>query len=158
MTKRQKELFIGEWVQVAARVILTRRDDLKIVNMKQESSLDLQVQIERKGNPMRLNFGVILKAVMTPATAARANQILKPTLGTFQGLRKFTYPICLFFFTMREDQVFFSWLAEPTVVDGMPKLVHHDRADCVPFTNELLDQAIERIIAWYDAVGSVLIA
>ena len=158
MTGRDKEQFIGEWVQVAARVILTRREDLSIVDAKHATGLDLHVQIEREQNPMRLVFGVIIRAIPSPVNAERANQILKPTMGTFQGLRKFTYPICLFFFTMREEQVFFSWLAEPTVVNGMPKLIHHDRADCVPFTNELLDRSIERVIAWYDAVGSVLIA
>jgi hypothetical protein len=31
-------------------------------------------------------------------------------------------------------------------------------AHCVPLTDELLGKVIERIIAWYDAVESVLIA
>jgi hypothetical protein len=73
-------------------------------------------------------------------------------------MRKFTYPVCLFLFTLREEQAYFSWLAEPVVTAGAPKLVHHERASCVPLTNELLDQVVERVVAWYDAVEPVLTA
>jgi hypothetical protein len=79
-------------------------------------------------------------------------------MGQFRGMRKFTYPVCLFFFTTKEEQAFFSWLAEPIVkVDG-PKLVHRESADCHPLTDDLLDRAVQQIITWYEAVQSVLIA
>ncbi len=73
-------------------------------------------------------------------------------------MRKFTYPVCLFFFTMREEQAFFSWLAEPVVTDAGPKLVHHDKADCEELTDKLLGQVVDQVVAWYDAVETVLIA
>jgi len=38
-----------------------------------------------------------------------------------------------------------------------PKLVHHGQADCVELTDDLLDQVVERIVGWYDAVEAVLI-
>jgi hypothetical protein len=107
---------------------------------------------------MRLTFGVLLRAVPSPVTPEHANQVLGPTMGQFLGMRKFTYPVCLLFFTMREEQEFFSWLAEPTLTEGAPKLVHHLSPNCVPLTNELLDQIVEAIVAWYDAVEAVLIA
>jgi hypothetical protein len=83
--------------------------------------------------------------VPSPTTPGQANKVLVPTRGFFQGLRKFTYPVCLFFFTVREEQAFFTWLAELTVreeqafftwlaepvVNGDgPKLVHHTQAHC----------------------------
>ena len=79
-------------------------------------------------------------------------------MGQFRGMRKFTYPVCLFFFTVREEQAFFSWLAEPVITGDAPKLVHHEKASCVPLTDELPGQVVERIVAWYDAVEAVLIA
>jgi hypothetical protein len=91
-------------------------------------------------------------------TADSANKVLGPTMGQFQGMRKFTYPVCLFFFTMRDEKAYFSWLAEPVLTDGAPKLVHHGKADCVELTDDLLDQVVERIVGWYDAVEAVLIA
>jgi hypothetical protein len=53
------------------------------------------------------------RGVAAPVTAAAANQLLGPTLGQFRGLRKFTYPVCLFLFTLRQEQAFFSWLHCP---------------------------------------------
>jgi hypothetical protein len=107
---------------------------------------------------MRLAFGVLLRGVVAPMTVDNANKVLGPTMGQFQGMRKFTYPVCLFFFTMRDERAYFSWLAEPVLTGGAPKLVHHTSASCTELTTELLDQVIGRIVVWYDAVEPVLIA
>jgi hypothetical protein len=106
---------------------------------------------------MRLVFGVLLRGVVAAVTAGQADEILGPAVGQFRGLRKFTYPVCLLFFTLRQEQAFFSWLAEPVVNGGAPKLVHHQKASCVPLTDELLDRVVEQVVAWYDAVEAVLI-
>ena len=50
------------------------------------------------------------------------------------------------------------WLAEPVVNRDGPKLVHPTQANGVELTNALLADVVARVVAWYDAVGSVLIA
>lgn len=158
MTDEAKELFLADRVRSLAAVVLTRRDDLTVTETKQGTGLDLHVFIDREDKPMRLAFGILLRGVSAPVMAEQANKVLGPTVGQFQGLRKFTYPVCLFFFTMREEQAFFSWLAEPVLTDTGPKLVHHDRANCVELTDALLDSVVERVVNWYDVVETVLIA
>ena len=158
MTNDSKEQFLGERVRALATIVLTRRGDLSVVETKKDTGLDFHVYIEREDKPMRLMFGVLLRGVASPVTFDHANKVLGPTMAQFQGMRKFTYPVCLFFFTMREEQAFFSWLAEPVVNGGIPKLVHHDKANCVELTTERLDQALGAIVAWYDSVEAVLIA
>jgi hypothetical protein len=158
MTSETNERYIGGQVRSRAIVLLTRRDDLRVVETKEQTDLDLHVYVEREDKPMRLVFGVLLRGVPSPTTAKHANQVLVPTMGFFQGLRKFTYPVCLFFFTVREEQAFFSWLAEPVVNGEGPKLVHHTQANCVEVTDALLGEVVDRVVAWYDAVESVLIA
>ncbi len=158
MTNEFQERFLTDRSRALATIILTRRDDLTIVETKKDTGLDLHVSIEREDKPMRLTFGVLLRGLASTVTTEHANRILGPTMGQFEGMRKFTYPVCLFFFTMREDQAFFSWLAEPVVSAGSPKLVHHHEADCVELTDELLGQVIEQVVAWYDVVEAVLIA
>ena len=158
MTEDTKELFIADRVRAMATVLLTRRDDLVVNETKQSTGLDYHVFGDREDKPMRLAFGVLLRGVSSPVTAEHANKVLGPTMGQFQGMRKFTYPVCLFFFTMREEQAYFSWLAEPRVTDSGPKLVHHDKANCVPLTDELLNLVVGQVVNWYDAVESVLIA
>ena len=158
MTNDSKKRFVAEWVRVHATIILTRRDDLTIVDTKRDTGLDLHVFIDREDKPMRLTFGVLLRGVLSAVTPKEANRILRITMAQFQGMRKFTYPVCLFFFSMRDEQAFFSWLAEPVLVDGAPKLVHYEKANCVELTDEKLDQVVEQVVAWYDAVEVVLIA
>jgi len=158
MTSETNERYIGDQVRSRANVILTRRDDLRVVETKEQTGLDMHVYVDREDKPMRLVFGVLLRGVPSPTTADQANKVLGPTMGFFQGLRKFTYPVCLFFFTVREEQAFFTWLAEPVVNGDGPKLVHHTQANCVELTDALLADVVDRVVAWYDAVALVLIA
>jgi hypothetical protein len=157
MTNEDRELFLSQQVRTLATIILTRRGDLTIMETKKDTGLDFHVYIDREDKPMRLVFGILLRGVMS-AVAERADKVLEPAMGQFRGMRKFTYPVCLFFFTVRDEQAFFSWLAEAVVNGSAPKLVHHDKASCVPLTDELLGRVIEQIVAWYDAVETVLIA
>lgn len=158
MTNEDKDRFLGERATALATVILTRRGDLEVVRTKQETGLDFHVHIDREEKPMRLTFAILLRAVSSPVTVDHANKVLGPTMGLFQGMRKFTYPVCLFFFAKGEEQRYFSWLAEPVVSEGVPKLVHHTKADCAELTDDLLDQVVRRVVGWYDAVEAVLIA
>ena len=158
MTNESKQQLLAEQVRALATVILTRRGDLTVVETRQDTGLDFHASIDREDKPMRLTFGVLLRGVPSPLTAEQANKVLGPTMGQFQGMRKFTYPVCLFFFTLRDERAFFSWLAEPVVSGGAPKLVHREKANCVELTDELLNRVIEQVVAWYDAVESVLIA
>src|SRR6266513_1607307 len=134
MTNEDNAQFLADQVLALATIVLTRRGDLTIVETKKDTGLDFHVYVDREDKPMRLMFGVLLRGVPSPVTPAQANSVLGPTMGQFQGMRKFTYPVCLFLFTMREEQAFFSWLAEPVVNGGAPKLVHHEKAHCVPLT------------------------
>jgi hypothetical protein len=158
VTDESKDQLIGERARALATIVLTRRGDLTVVETKMDTGLDFLVYIDREDKPMRLMFGVLLRGVPSTVTIEHANRVLGPTMGQFQGMRKFTYPVCLFFFTVREEQAFFSWLAGPVVTAGVPKLVHHDKAHCAALTNEIMDKVIGQIVAWYDAVETVLIA
>ena len=102
MTRETNERYIGGQVRSRANVILTRRDDLRVVETKEQTGLDMHVYVDREDKPMRLVFGVLLRGVPSPTTADQANKHLVPTMGFFQGLRKFTYPVCLFFFSPRK--------------------------------------------------------
>src|SRR3954454_5291009 len=113
MTSESKERFVADQVRALATIVLTRRGDLKIVETKKDTGLDFHVTIEREEKPMRLMFGVLLRGVPSPVAPEQAAKVLGPTMGQFQGLRKFTYPVCLLFFTTRDEQAYFAWLAEP---------------------------------------------
>ena len=57
-----------------------------------------------------------------------------------------------------KEQALFTGLAWTVLTGAGPKLVHHDKANCVELTGGLLDRVVERVVGWYDAVEGVLIA
>jgi hypothetical protein len=85
MTKETNERYLGGQVRSRANVILTRRDDLRVVETKEETGLDLHVYVQREDKPMRLVFGVLLRGVPSPLTAEQANKVLGPTMGSSRG-------------------------------------------------------------------------
>ena len=103
MTNEEKEHFIADRIRAMAVVLLTRRGDLTILDTKQDTGRDLHVTINREDKPMRLTLGVLLRGVPSPVSGEAANKLLGPALGQFQGLRKFTYPVCLFLFSLRQE-------------------------------------------------------
>jgi hypothetical protein len=158
MSETMRERFIQDRVRAMATVVLTRRSDLTIVETKQSTGLDYHVIVDRDDKSMRLKFGLLLRGVPSPVTTDHANRVLGPTMDFFRGLGKFTYPVCLFLFTMQEEQAYFSWLAEPVVTPQGPKLVHRTAADCVELTTGRLDAAVEQVVAWYDAFELAVIS
>jgi hypothetical protein len=158
VTKDMKKQFLAERARALATVYLTRRDDLVLTATKQDNGLEYHVVIERVGKPMRPMFGVLLRAGFEPVTPEQANKSLGPTVGQFQKKGGFTYPVCLLYFTMRDDQAFFAWLAEPAIDEaGSPRLLLHKKTDCRVLTDALLDDAVTRVVEWYDALQAALV-
>ena len=48
MTSETNERYIGSQVQSRANVILTRRDDLRVVQTKEQAGLDMHVYVDRE--------------------------------------------------------------------------------------------------------------
>ena len=101
-----KEWFVAERAKALAMVLLTRRDDLVIADAPADADIDYLVSVVREGNPAKMVFGIELRATMAPVTAEHANKVLKPTVEWFQRLGQFPYPVCLFYFTVRDEQAF----------------------------------------------------
>jgi hypothetical protein len=159
MTNDMKKRFLADRARALATVYLTRRKDLTVAETEAGAGLDFHVYIGRKRDPMRPVFGVVSHGALEPVTAGHANKVLRPTLSWFQRAGGFTYPVVLLFFTMREEQAFFAWLAEPVLDDsGAPKLLHHTKVDCQPLTDGLLGKAVDRVVKWYGALQAALVA
>jgi hypothetical protein len=154
-----KKRFVRERAKALAVVFLTRRDDLTITDAQKESGLDFLVSIAHDGEPSTRVFGVHVNATMEPVTIDHANKVLKPTMAANQRLTHPLYPVCLFFFTMREEQAFSTWLVEPVVTaTGRPKLIVHDTAACKELDNRTINEIVSRVNDWYDVLTTELIA
>jgi hypothetical protein len=152
MGKGFKEFFLAERARALATVYLTRRDDLRI-EAKEDLGLDYLVYIVKEEEPSQRPFGVLLRAEMAPVDPEQANALLRPAVVGFRNRGTFPYPVCLLFFTMRDDRGYYTWLLEPLVNgQGKPRLRERSEADCRPLDKEGINQIVATVDRWYDAL------
>src|SRR5262245_29956917 len=130
--KSKPDWFLTERTHALAVVHLTRRPDLEVAEVRRDMGLDLIVSINRQAErPTVRQFGVTLKGTVKPVTPEYLNRVLRPSMQSFRQIGGYPYPVCLFYFTMADDQGYYTWIAEPLVTgDGKPKLELHGAADC----------------------------
>jgi hypothetical protein len=148
----QDKAFLAERTRALALVYLTRRGDLEVSDGDRDLGLDYLVRIVREGSPSLRRFGLALRGDVAPVAAEEANRVLRPALQQLSSPGEFPYPVCLFYFTMANDEGRYTWVAEPLVDEaGRPILQVHAEADCQPLTSAALDGIVRRVERWYDA-------
>src|SRR5262245_29967461 len=95
--------FISERVRALAMVVLTRREDLLVIDPNSDYGFDLLVHIIKPNTPATRQFAVILKGTRTAVSDAQANAQLKPTINRYAD-GEFAFPVCIFYFTMEDDK------------------------------------------------------
>jgi hypothetical protein len=150
-----KKWFVSERAKALAMVLLTRREDLEIRETKAETGLDYTVRIQTENGAGPRDFGILMRATMSPVTIEQANAQLTPTLGSLVAA-EFVVPVCVFYFTVKDDQGYYTWSHEPVVEKGKARLRPHAEADCHPLDDEALDEIVSRVRAWYDTLSASL--
>jgi hypothetical protein len=154
-----KEWFVAERARALAMVLLTRRSDLVIEESKEKTGLDYTVSIRGEEVTGKRPFGVLMRAAMSPVTDGQANQQLKPTMAAVRSIGPFNYPVCVLYFTVKEDQGFYTWAYEPVISrEGQPKLKYHREADCRKLDDAGLEAIVSAVNRWYDAFYATMTA
>jgi hypothetical protein len=155
MAKEKPNNFIADRIESLAIMHLTRRQDLSVRReVRDDGVMDLSVEIKDSGKPSGWKrFGVYLQGTKTPVTLSGANSILKPSIRRFfSDFGEPSFPFCLFYFTMKDNQGYFTWLAEPIVeTNGFRLKYHEDKANCVFLNDEIIDKSVKDINAYYKA-------
>jgi hypothetical protein len=159
MSDSKQEWFVAERTRALARMHLTRRDDLVITEAGRDVGLEYVVYIRKEAGGSLRQFGVFLRGAKSAQTEDSVNKLLRPTMQSIQRIGPFPYPVCLFHFTMDDDQGYVTWVAEPEITEGGPRLLLHSQAHCRKLDRVALDELVERIDAWYDAFfGRIAVA
>lgn len=154
-----KDFFVEERARALAQVLLTRRDDLVVDETKKDTGLDFTVSVRREDHPGPRPFGVVIKSAMASASVDQANQQLKPTMASVRKSGPFAYPVCVFFFTAKDDKGYFTWVYEPEVTEaGDAKLKASLEADLRALNDASLDEIIRSVHHWYDAFFAAIVA
>src|ERR1700722_7804486 len=106
MNPENNEWFLTERTRALAIMHLTRRDDLKVMNPRsaEDHGIALLVHLEKPSSRSLRPFGVALDASVSPITEARLNKALRPRMQAFLHSGDYPYPVCLFYFTMQDNQ------------------------------------------------------
>jgi hypothetical protein len=155
MTK-QDDWYIPERTRALATMYLTRRPDLT-VKFERDTGLDILVEIGGRAGVEWRAFGVVLLGSMSKTTISGANKYLNKNakwLNRGELIHRIPSPTCLFYFTMKDDAGYYTWMAEPIVKDDAAKLKFHTTADCRLLDRAGLDEIVSRVNDWYNALYS----
>jgi len=147
--------YIGQRSEALAIMYLTRRDDLIISRQKEEErGLDFLVTLLKDGGYSGRLFGVQVKAtVSTPKLVQRDDIIeIKSALKPLQSLAELPFPVCLFFFTLENDQGYYKWILEP-VIEGQSnsQLFFNKSNEFKNLSDEEIDKIISAVNNWYES-------
>jgi hypothetical protein len=156
--EHQREMFVAKRARALAMILLTRREDLLIEEVKDDIGLDYIVRFHSEGKEGLREFGIELRGVWAAVTKEQADEQLRPPMQQMKRYGPFLRPVCLFFFTMENDGAWYTWVAEPIESeDGKPLLRSRDEPDCRQLDKRVLKEIIERVDGWHDAIFSRLI-
>lgn len=159
MPDNNQEWYVAERSRAMLIVHLTRRDDLILSEGAKETGLDYLVKIKRDNEVLSVRqFGLFLRASVKPLSLPQLNKVLRSQVRSLLRGKNFTYPVCLLYFTMQDNQGYYTWMMEPVLTeDGKPQLRRHSDASCVQLDHAALDKIVSQVNAWYDAFFSSII-
>jgi hypothetical protein len=152
VTALEREVFIEKRARALTTMLLTRRQDLLVEEVKDDIGLDYIVRFNSKGKSGIREFAVQVAGALVAATKDDADQALRPALTQLKRCGPFLRPVCIFFFTMENDGAWYTWGAEPIEGEGgKPLLRSCDRPDCRPLDRKALQEIVECVDVWHDA-------
>jgi hypothetical protein len=156
--EHKREAFIEKRARALALLLLTRREDLLIEEVKEDIGLDYLVRFPTKGKGGLRELGVAVRGAWAAVTKAQADKALRLSMRVMKRHGSFVRPVCLFFFTMEDDGAWYIWVAEPVVSeDGKALLRSCDEPDCRQLDKRAFKEILARVDSWHDALLLTLI-
>jgi hypothetical protein len=158
MLAKKAEWFIVERVHALAIMHLTRRRDLVIRDEPRDPAYFpvLTVEIIDPEKVRRGQFAVFLEGTKAAIDEEQANKLLGPSFQRSNPYHPVGHPVCLFYFTMEDDQGYFTWVKEPVIEDGLARFRVHREARCIKLDRKTLDRIVQQVCDWYDALNRSL--
>ena len=155
---RAQPWYIGERAEALARVYLTRRPDLLVKQEEADYGVDYIVEITKNNRPTRRIFGVLVKARIAPITVSAGDSLAAFHFMPEKWMVEIPFPLCLFAFTMENDEGFYQWVVEPIVTDDGAKLRQNIGKELSQLDNAALDRIVAQVNHWYDVLLKALAA
>ncbi|MBD2443160.1 DUF4365 domain-containing protein [Dolichospermum sp. FACHB-1091] len=147
--------YIGLRSKALAIVSLTERDDLIVYRDTKDYDLDVLVSISKNGEDINRLFGVEIKAVKSTPKIIQNDAVFNiegADVDVLQSrLKKCNFPICLFFFTLDNDNGYYKWISEPILDnENSNKLKFNRSPEFRELTKEAINDIVSLINQWYE--------
>ena len=147
--------YIGLRSKALAIVSLTERDDLIVYRDTKDYDLDVLVSISKNGEDINRLFGVEIKAVKSTPKIIQNDAVFNiegADVDVLQSrFKKCNFPICLFFFTLDNDNGYYKWISEPILDnENSNKLKLNPNPEFRKLTNEAINDIVSVVNQWYE--------
>lgn len=150
----EKPWYLVERAEGLAVIYLTEDSRVEVSRSRDVlSGLDIVATLRENGRPGARLFGVEVKAARTHEPG-RDNP--KPRTWSVPSshtsfFRDIPFPVCLFYFTVDDDQGLWGWIQKPiTNVDAGPRLVFNERVPLSLLTAPDVTRIVSEVDRWYD--------
>jgi len=153
MAAKKDAWYLESRAESLALMYLTRYPDLRIEKSPRDYGLDFLVTVPKgRGYTGRI-FGIQTKGAVSARQTSKSAVALPVEFARKElaASHDMPFPVCLFFFTMENDQGYYKWVKEPDLTaSGAPKLIINKSTELKKLTNRELDTIISKLKTWYD--------
>lgn len=142
--------FITERSEALASLMLTSRDDVSLRSERtQDHGVDFFVALkEAEDVPPTRFFVVQVKGTLSSDQHDWTENVKQ----LYKNGDAFFLPACLFVVNVRGNDTAYAWVAEPYVKQGGAGLHYYEHPDFHPLDHAAVDQIVNRVKEWYDAM------
>ena len=144
--------------RAAAIVLLTSRDDLKVMDDPREAGLDLIVSLVKEGQTTFRRFGVVMYGyIKNFSSSEEAGESMKSILRKRAKIEPGLMPICVFSFAMTGRSGYYAWKFEPVIGADGPRLRQIEELKCQELDEAALADIVKKVDDYYDSLMNVVI-
>jgi hypothetical protein len=154
--EEKKAWYLDERAQQLAIVYLSRRSDLAITRRQNSDyGLDFLVSLVKNGEYTGRVFGVEVKArksLQRIRQASRDTDEIRLDIDSLPAYQDFPFPLCLFVFTMENDEGYYRWIKKPVYdVERESRLLFNESNTFKKLTNKAIGDIVTEVDNWYES-------
>ncbi len=113
------------------------------------------VEISKSDSRNGRIFGIQIEATVNNAKVIENHNKtfeIKQDLPSTDSISELPFPICLFFWTLNNDQAYYKWVLEPIIeTQSYPRLLFNQSQVFKRLNNEEIEKIVFTVNNWYDS-------
>jgi hypothetical protein len=143
--------FVEERAIALASLLLTSRKDLVVTHVPaKDHEYDLLVELVKDHHPWARLFAVQVAGVLELPSVQDIEAKLRKVRP--KPRQEYSLPLAAFLWDVRRNEGFFTWIVQPVIQNGAPKLDGISKQDWHKLDESAVNKIVEQVNAYYDAL------